>query len=244
MMQTMAGRCIHRSDSGIRVMDNGLYRWMMFESEAIQTLLFKAAPYTRGLRYIDALTFMAKTLPGDTCLLGLGGGGAAHALNKHMNTAKLSVVELDAEVIAVARQFFMLDRIANMTMLQAEAAAFIERCEQRFKHVLVDLYDAHQYPDGCNNRAFFMHCQRVLTEDGILSVNLANRLDHRSVFELIRDQFVGKTIVMPVTGRENLVIVAYKNQSPQRMIELLSQQNSIKKLSWDQDWGCIAELRY
>lgn len=244
MVQTLGGRCLYRGESGIRVMDNGLYRWMMFESNAIQTLLFKAAPHTRGLRYIDALTFMAKALPGEICLLGLGGGAAAHALSRYLAEHKLSVVELNEEVIYVARQFFMMDMIANLNIIQAEAEAFVLNCQQHFDHLLIDLYDAYQYPDNCNKTGFFGQCQRILTDDGVLAINLANQLDHRPVYELIRDQFSGKTIVMPVTARENMVIAAYNGDKLQTLLDQFSEHKSIKKLSWDATWGCVAELKY
>ncbi|MGQ3892623.1 spermidine synthase [Legionella sp. CNM-4043-24] len=244
MFQTLGGRCIHRSASGIRVMDNGIYRWMMFESDAIQSLLYKASPQRRGLKYITALTFMARAQPGAVCMLGLGGAGAAHALSPYLQGHPIMAVELSADVIETAQQYFMTDRINNLSILQSEAAQYIAGSNEHFQHILVDLYDAHQFPDSCNQPEFFAQCQARLTDNGVLAVNLANRRDHRRVFDLMTTQFQGRTVVFPVSGRENLVIAACNAPTLQNYLDLFTDSRQVKSLHWDPDWACIAELRF
>lgn len=243
MLQTFAGRCIYESESGTRVFDNGLYRWLMFKSNAIQTLLFKSAPHSRGLRYVAPLTLMVRALPGNACLLGLGGAGAAHAITHASSQHKLTVVELNAEVIDIARQFFKADDIPNMEVIEAEASAFIQSCNESFAHILVDVFDAFSFPDSCNNLRFFSHCKDRLSAEGVLAINMANQSDHRSVYELIQKLFPGKTITIPVTGRENLIILAFNGPDIERYLDVIRQQKNIRKLHWSPAWGCVAEMK-
>lgn len=237
MIQTLAGRCIHRTDGGVRVMDNALFRWMMFESSAIQTLLYKPAPHKYGLPYIRYLTFMAQILPGSIALLGLGGAGAAHTLSGK----PLTIVELNPEVVELARDYFMLDRIQPVEVILADACDFVRNDAQRYDHLLIDLYDAHRYPSNCNNPEFFDECYQRLHDGGILAINLANHHDHRPVFDLIRERFAGATVCLPVKNRENLVVLASKGDK--RLLDTFAQHKQVASFRWDQAWGCVAILR-
>ena len=87
MWKTFAGRCIYASPNGAKVYQNLRYRWLTLGSDAIQTLLHRYQPQHFGLNYVNQLTFAAKHTPGDSCLLGLGGAGVAHALAPYLGSS-------------------------------------------------------------------------------------------------------------------------------------------------------------
>jgi spermidine synthase len=214
----------------------------MFNSNALQTLLYKKAPHTKGLRYVEAMAIMARALPGHCCILGLGGGGAVHHLAHKMDKYPLTVVELDEEVIQIAKQFFMIDQINNLTIIHAEASAFMKESQQSFDHILIDVFDAHQFPDSCNNADFFSQCQKRLTPEGILAINIANKRDHRPLYELVSQQFSSATLTISIKKRENIIVFASNSKNMKTLLSVISTHKKIKSLTWNATWGCVAEI--
>ncbi len=213
MWKTFAGRCIYHSPTGIRVLQNPLFRWLQFESKAIQTLLNRYCPHRPGLSYIKLLILAAQLQPTSCCMLGLGGGGVAHALSKVLGPEKLTIVENSAEVIDVASRFFMIDQLNNLVVVQEDASSFVQKWTKQFHHLLVDLFDATHFPAQCNNEEFFANCRRLLTPEGILAVNLANRHEQWPILQLIQQQFPHSTITLPSSNSPNVIVLAQNSDS-------------------------------
>ncbi|MDI9818414.1 MULTISPECIES: spermidine synthase [unclassified Legionella] len=244
MWKTFAGKCIYNSPSGIQVFQNPLFRWLKFEnSSAIQTLINKHYPRKPELHYINPLTLFVQIQPANCCMLGLGGGGAAHAIAICMKNSKLTVVEHSAEVIDVARHFFMINKINNLKIVNQDAKLFVERTEMTFPHILVDLYNSTTFPAACCTEDFFYNCKERLLDQGILAVNLANKSQQWSIFQLIRKHFLNATIAIPVKNSANIILFAIKNASVTTLIDILKKHKKFNQLYWDTHWGTIAKIK-
>jgi spermidine synthase len=223
------GRCIYTSPSGYKVYDNFFYRWLTFDSNAYQTVINPRNPAKPILRYLPSLTLMARHFPADCCVLGLGGGSIAHILQKHCPGIKVLAVDSSQEVIDIAKQFFMIKQLSNLTILHKDALEFIEEHQQPYKHLIVDLYDAHRFPKNCASGVFFSACHRLLTDDGFFAINLANTNEQWKIFELVRHQFTS-TIVIPTQTSANMVIIATKNQDKSYLLHHIQRCPELKKL--------------
>ncbi|WP_347252045.1 hypothetical protein [Legionella sp.] len=243
MWKTFAGHCIYHSPTGIRVFQNPIFRWLQFESRAIQTLINRYYPQQPGLSYIKTLIFAVSLQPTNCCMLGLGGGGAAHALSPLLGKDKLVIVENDDEVIEVASRFFMINELDNLSIIHQEASSFVHECQNQFQHLLVDLFDADTFPASCNTAEFFFHCKRLLKPGGILAVNLANRHEQWPIFKLIQEQFSYATLVLPVLNSANMIVLAQNNDSIIPLLDLLKKNTRCKKIAWDSKWGCVARIK-
>ena len=113
MWQTKMGKCIYTSPSGYKVYQNLFYRWLTLGSDALQTVINRRTPQKPVLYYLPALTLMTRKYPGLTCLLGLGGAGLALMLNK----TSLVAVDNSEEVIEIAKKFFMIEHLKNLTII-------------------------------------------------------------------------------------------------------------------------------
>lgn len=233
--KTLAGRRIHHDQNGIQVRQNVFYRWLMFDSDAIQTLINRRHPERAGLQYIPSLTIAARATHGKTCLLGLGGAGVAHALGD----SEIDAVESSFEVINIAATYFMTDQIKNLTTIHQDAFLFIQETKARYQHLIVDLFDANSFPPHCHHAEFFEHCYHALLPGGILAINLANLHEQWPLFILIREQFPARTIVIPIKGTANMVVLACKAESIKPLLNILQNQARLKQLVWDAQWGCI-----
>lgn len=243
MWQTFAGHCIYHNEQGILIAENHFYRWLKIDSDALQTLLNKNSPSKPGLHYIKALIFMAQQMPGNCCLLGLGGAGAAHALSPSLDGYKITAVELNKDIIQLASRFFMTDMLVNLEIIHQDASIFVQQKGLQFNHMLVDLFNAHSFPDNCNNVAFFRHCQEQLLPNGILAVNLANRHEQKPIFEMISQVFSGNTVSIPVRHCANLVILASHSGNINWLLNALKTSRKVKKLTWSAQWGCLADMK-
>jgi SAM-dependent methyltransferase len=91
----------------------------------------------------DALAAPILALPPERrrsiLVLGLGGGSAARLARALAPRARIVGVEIDPQVVALARQWFGLGELA-LEIVRADAARFLERCTERFDAVLEDVF--------------------------------------------------------------------------------------------------------
>ena len=240
--KTIAGRCIHHGTHGSRVYQNMTYRWLTLGSNALQTLIHRRHPERAGLAYIRPLTLAATALPGASCLLGLGGANIAHTLAPIMGDAGFTAVESSQEVIGIASSFFMTTQLKHLTIIHQDAHLFVQHHEEQYQHLMIDLFDAHSFPAHCNTADFFEACRRCLLPGGVLAVNLANLNEQWPILQLIRQHFPQCTVLIPVRGTANLVVLAYNGPKITPLLDALKQDRRLKKLIWCATWGCVATV--
>ncbi|WP_028389518.1 spermidine synthase [Legionella fairfieldensis] len=242
MWKTRAGQCIYQSSTGIRVFQNLFFRWLQFDSTALQTVLNRYFPHRPGLHYLAPLVLPVKLNPADCCMLGLGGGGAAHALSPLLTNFQLTIVEASAEVIDVARRYFMIDQLKTLNLIHQDANLFVQQCKKQFQYILVDLFNADSFPAHCNTDTFFSNCKRLLKPGGLLVVNLANKNEQWPVFKLVEKQFPDSTIVLPVPDCSNMIIFA-QNGLISAFLAQLKTHKIMSQLMWDSKWKYIAQFK-
>ncbi|GGI75734.1 spermidine synthase [Legionella impletisoli] len=240
-LKTYFKHCIYESNSGIRVYQNLIYRWLTFSTRPIQTLLNRYHPERPMLDYLVPLTLAVRSKPGKTCLLGLGGAGAAHYLQPHLQTSWLDIIECNQEVIDVAKRFFMADTISNTTIYYEPAESFIQKDTHQYDHVLIDLFDEQAFPESCNTEAFFIHCVRQLTSQGILAINIANPGQQRSIFVKLKALFHPAIVSFPIKNSANIVVLAANDRSIDTLKNIILTYHKHHRLFWDTRWGYIAE---
>lgn len=237
----MIGRCIYRSDSA-RVYQNLFYRWLMFRNNTWQTVLNRRNPEIPGLSYLTQLTIAARLNPGDCCLLGLGGGGVLHMLASMMHDKHMVAIEHSSEVIRLAKKYFKVGTIANLEIIEQDAAKFITTTPHRYQNVLADLFCEDEFPAWCNTDEFFVACRKILLPGGTFAVNIATESQRWNIFQHVRTAFDAKTIVMPVKDANNLIVLGCNDVSVMPFLQMIKQNWRLKKMLWDEKWGCMAYM--
>jgi SAM-dependent methyltransferase len=116
-------------------------------------------------------------------LLGLGGGTGARILRALLPRARLTAVEIDPGMIALARRHMHLDAL-DLEVVVDEARAFLARSRRRFDVVLDDLYLAGQedaYRPGGVDADIVAGLRRALRPGGVVGLNLITGPGHRHV---------------------------------------------------------------
>ena len=241
MWQTRFGRSIYTSPSGYKVYQNCRYRWLTLGSDALQTVINRRHPAKPILYYLPALTLMTRAMPGEVCMLGLGGASVAHFLAGNQFTHTITAVESSSEVISIARDFFMTEQISTLQIIHQAAQDYLKQSTKSFPHLIIDLYGAHFFPKACATADFFSDCAQHLATDGFMAVNLANSREQWPIVQLIKQQFKN-TLIIPVSHSANMVVLASLQHHSKKFIEQISACKELKRISLVSDWGSVASI--
>jgi spermidine synthase len=110
--------------------------------------------------------------PERALILGLGGGTMAALLTKRWGELPIVGVERDLAVVWLARTEFGLDAHPHVQIITEDAFTFVQRCEQRFDTICVDLYTAGKMAHGVLDPSFLRDVARLLTPSGVVMFNL------------------------------------------------------------------------
>lgn len=239
--KTSFSKCIYNLNDEVKVYDNYLYRWLTFSSPYIQTLLSKFKPHKPELQYMKPLSIAARHAKGNTCLLGLGGGGLVHYLN-NLNI-ELNVIESNKLVIDIAHKYFLLDKLDNLQILNMDASKFVENHHNKYSHLLIDIHGAYNFPSQCLNLEFFNNCKNILKDNGVLAINVCNEQELNIIYNFLSKIFANKIISIPINGFTNTILLASQNYSLNNILKIYANHPEIKRLEWDEKFGNIAYYR-
>lgn len=129
-------------------------------------------------------------------IIGLGGGVLSSLLRKWYPKVFIDVVEIDQEVIQVAREFFFVDEDPRYRLINADGRIFVQNQigKKKYDLVLLDAFKSGSIPFHLKTREFYKEINQVLNPDGIVASNLYGKsnlrkpIDHKtflSVFERV-----------------------------------------------------------
>ena len=166
------GHLLYRGQTefqSIEVFENAVLGRVLVLDGIVQTTERDEYVYHEMLTHVPIL---AHGEVSDVLIIGGGDGGALEEALKHP-VASVTMVEIDAEVIAICREHmpaisgraFDDDR---SQVIVADGTAFVAETERRFDIIIVDSTD----PVGPGNvlfqRPFYDNCRRCLRERGLL----------------------------------------------------------------------------
>jgi spermidine synthase len=109
-------------------------------------------------------------------LVGLGGGSIPKKLNKEFPNLEIDAVELDPEVIKMAKDHFNVKEGKNLRLFAQDGRLFLTRTQQQYDIILLDAYFTDAMPFHLATRQFFELAQRKLTPNGIVVANLISAI--------------------------------------------------------------------
>ena len=156
----------------ITVMDVGPTRLLFLNyTRGAQTVMVKGRLLTGS--YYDYFLLGPRIAGGDKVLfLGTAGGTALKQLVRVYPKLRVTGVDLDPQVIAVARKYFGLANEPRVTLVAADARWFLSRSRARYDMIAIDLYVTGHIPFFAATREFFAMVRDRLTERGVLMVNI------------------------------------------------------------------------
>ena len=222
--------------------DYGDVRFLHLGTEWVQGSMLRDAPYDIELEYVQrmmaGLLFMdAEGMAKRHAMqLGLGSAALTKFCRKKLRM-KTTAIEINPQVIAACRLWFkLLPDDARLTVIEADAAEeILKPAHQGTVDLLhVDLYDHEAAAPVLDDADFYAHCRGLLTEDGLMTVNLFGR---DSSFEAslvkIAEAFGPESVwaFRPTREGNTVVLAQFEPTRPERE-ELLARAGSIES-RWD-----------
>jgi spermidine synthase len=189
-------------------------RTLHFGSSWVQGAMRIARPWALELDYtremMACLLLRGHAWPASALLVGLGAGSLAKFLYRHRPAARLTVVEIEPQVLATARQHFRLpEPDQRLRVVIDDAARYVPGGSSTFDLILVDGFDAAARAGALDTLPFYQACRARLADDGIMAVNLFGRSrGFRSSVERIREAFDGRALVFPSCDAGNAICFA------------------------------------
>lgn len=199
--------------------DGGGFRTLRFgEDGASQSVVKPGDPrhlqlaYSRvlpaGLAFVDD--------PRRLLIIGLGGAALPRFFHSHFPEMTIDVVELDPQVLEVARRHFGLVEDERLRVSIADGRDFIEAIEQPYDLIVLDCFDAETIPAHLTTREFLQAARNGLTSTGAVVANIwgpagnplyaAMLATYRSVFPDV--------YVLDVPGPDSKLFVALTVKCP------------------------------
>ena len=113
-------------------------------------------------------------------IIGLGGGSIPKKLQKEFPNLEMDVVEIDPEVIKIAKEHFNVRESKSLRLHAQDGRLFLTRTQNQYDVILIDAYYADAMPFHLATKEFFELAQRKLTANGIVVVNLISAVTGRS----------------------------------------------------------------
>lgn len=193
-------------------------RTLHLGGEAIQSAMRVDDPYALALDYTRCM--MAFLLfhpePRAALMIGLGGGSLPKFFHRRLRGVRTRVVELDARVVAAAREHFALppDDVRLSVEIGDGARALAPEC---CDVLAIDGFDDGEQVAALASADFYDACYLALADPGILVVNFMSddpKLD--AYVQRLERAFGGAVLTMPALTDPNLIAFAIKG-GPKRI---------------------------
>jgi spermidine synthase len=203
-----------REEAGVRTLH--------FGSEWIQGAMRIARPWHLELEYTKEM--MASLLlrddshyPRNVLLIGLGAASLTKFLYRNYPLAKLTVVEIEPNVVAAARHFFKLPNDPlRLQIVIADGVEYIVNSTKTWDLILVDGFDENARAGGLDTLPFYQAARAHLSNNGIMAVNLLGRSHgFKESVERISTAFEGRALAFPSCDSGNTIAFAANGETVQ-----------------------------
>jgi spermidine synthase len=190
-------------------------RSLHIASDTIQSSMRLARPNDLELAYTRSMMgfLLFHPAPGRVLLVGLGGGSLAKFVYHRMPESLCEVLEINPDVVSVARRFFQVPASDDRLLIRVcDGAEFVARAGPGYDAILVDGYDGDSLVERLSSPAFFGACRRRLNNGGVLVVNLwGSDRKFNDYVERIESAFPAGTLCLPAEKPGNIAVFAFRD---------------------------------
>ena len=222
--------------------DMGEVRFLHLGTEWVQGSMLRDAPYDIELEYVQrmmaGLLFMDPTgvAKRHAMQLGLGSAALTKFCWKKLRM-RTTAIEINPQVVTACRLWFKLPRDdVRLKVIEADAEVEIQKAAHHGTVDLlhVDLYDHEAAGPVLDSADFYAHCRALLTEDGVMTVNLFGRdSSYLKSLEKIAEAFGPEAVwAFRPTREGNTVVLAQSEPTRPERADLLNAAGAIES-RWD-----------
>ncbi len=227
-------RKIHKAISAtemVEVTEVDGVRSLHLGSPTIQSSMKVKDPYALVLAYSWGMMFSVLFKPEiqRSVLIGLGGGSIAKYIWQYCPQIKQTVIELNPQVIQVARShFYVPDNDARLTILEGDGMAYIETHPGCCDVLMMDAFGSHGLPPDFCTQAFFDDCANTITPDGLFAINLWGSDKHFDIYlQRMLQAFDDRVLTLPTGKPGNIIVFGFNPELAMPNLALLRKRAQV-----------------
>jgi len=204
--------------SPVEISERNDTRFLHLGGPAVQSAMRLKEPYALDLEYTRAMMgfLLFRREPSDIALIGLGGGSIAKFIYRHLPQSRLTALEINPEVVAAARAYFMLPPDdERLSVITGDGAAFVHANPDSQDVLLVDGFDAKRIVDSLASAEFYRACRDMLRPGGVAVFNLWGSDEYfPRYFDRLSRAFGEHALQLPAEKKGNIIIFAFRKPLP------------------------------
>jgi len=220
--------------------ENGL-RTLRFEKGGARQSVVKLGdpdhlelPYARvafaGLALCDE--------PRRILIVGLGGGTLPTFLRKHYPHAAIDAVDIDPDVVYVAKKFFGFREDEQMRAYVGDGREFVERFRQPYDVIFLDAFSSDSVPPHLTTQEFLRAVRRALKPNGVVVGNVWSRYSNPLYDSMVRtyQEVFDELYILDVPGAGNKILLALPRSLPlgrEQLAQLASKVSTAQQFRFD-----------
>jgi spermidine synthase len=229
-----------RTAPAVQISEKQGVRYLHLAGPAVQSAMRIRAPYALELEYTRAMMAFLLFHPTarDLALIGLGGGSIAKYIHRHLPECRMTALEINPEVVAAARGYFLLPPDDERLQVHTgDGAAWVYAHPASQDVLFVDGYDAQRIVEDLASPAFYAATRALLRPGGAAAFNLWGSDAAFPIYlERIGAAFDGQVIQLPPEHKGNIVVFAFNPPLPDFSASNL-ERNA-------QTWGATLGLEF
>jgi spermidine synthase len=233
---------VTEDESGLRV--------LRFErGGARQTIAKPGDPTFLGFAYTK-VAFAGLALspePRRIMIVGLGGGTMPMFLRHYYPNATIDVVDIDPDVVHVAREYFGFREDANLKAHVGDGRKFVESAREPYDVVFLDAFGTRNVPPHLTTLEFMRAVKRSVKPTGVVIGNIWGRPVNPLFDSMVRtyQEVFDELFIVDVPGTTNKILMALprkQNLDRVQLAELARKVAAEKRFAFDP--GDIAEDQF
>ncbi len=171
-------------------------------------------------------------------VVGLGGGTLPMFLRKHYPNATIDAVDIDPDVVQVAKQFFGFREDELMNAHVGDGRRFIEKSRQPYDVVFLDAFGSNSIPAHLTTQEFLQAVRRAVTPGGVVVSNLWGRNSNPLYDSMVRtyQEVFDELLILDVRGAGNMILLALPRKqrlSRDELMQLARKVSAAKRFPFD-----------
>ncbi len=190
-------------------------RRLHFAPDSIQSVMSLDEPdalisaYTRKMMAF----LLFKPQPRNIVMVGLGGGSLPKFCYRYLRKTQITVVEIDARVIALRDEFRVPADDDRFRIVCDDGARYMANRSENIDVLIVDAFDRIGLAPTLATTDFYTQAAQRLSPDGLLVMNFSGDTQRYSThIKQIGVAFSGSKALLPVTTDDNLVLFTFKKR--------------------------------
>lgn len=216
----------------INVTDYGFIRVLRFQRNR-QSSMYLDSPFDTDMEYPGYFHIAIALQPAATraLVLGLGGASVVKRLWRDYPHMEVDAVELDPEVVDVARRFFALPDDQRLRVFTDDGRAFVDTCRDTYDIAMVDAFDEDRVPRPLTTEEFMRTLRDRMSPEGVVAYNFIGavrgerskplRSLHRTLRNVWRNVWV--FVVNDGVDTEGMNVMLFATDAPVSRDELLAR---------------------